>query len=105
MLSSLQRYCTNCGAANQPRAAFCFACGQSLQALMADTAPLSSVALGSLAPSHLLKERYRIVAQIGKGGMGTVYKAEDTLFGDNLVAVPRCVARTGRRAASVFLLA
>jgi hypothetical protein len=56
MVSYLPRYCTNCGAANQPQAGFCFACDQALQAL-ADTTPLSSAASGSLAPSHLHKQR------------------------------------------------
>jgi len=35
----------------------------------------------------LLKRRYRIICQVGKGGFGAVYKAEDMQFGNRYVAI------------------
>ena len=85
MVISSHFYCATCGTDNPPQAAFCFACGKSLQASAVKTNPNSCT--GLLVAKALLHGRYYIVSQVGKGGFGAVYKAEDSLLGNRLVAV------------------
>jgi uncharacterized membrane protein YvbJ len=53
-------YCDACGAVNRPGAKFCFVCGQAL--------PHVTSSIEQLVPDTLLKQRYRVISQIGKGG-------------------------------------
>lgn len=85
MAISAHLSCTRCGTDNPERAAFCLACGYPLRADPGQVNPRSLT--GLLAPDHILNQRYRIVGQVGKGGFGAVYKAEDILFADRFVAV------------------
>ncbi|HXX79839.1 MAG TPA: serine/threonine-protein kinase, partial [Ktedonobacteraceae bacterium] len=75
-------FCDSCGAANRPQAAFCYACGQPLQ-----IGKNPGQTTGLLVHNHLLKQRYRIISQVGKGGFGAVYKAADLQFGNRLLAI------------------
>jgi serine/threonine protein kinase len=85
MVASAHLHCSKCGTDNPTQAAFCFACGQPLQTAAGSLNISSSTR--PLVKNHLLKERYHILDQVGRGGFGAVYKAADTLFGYRLVAV------------------
>ena len=92
MVSHSHLYCLQCGAANLLHAKFCVVCGHSLQ--LDASIPLPIVPAMPKAPSQsssaqpvLLKQRYRIITQIGTGGFAEVYKAEDSQFGGRPVAI------------------
>src|SRR6266568_880365 len=78
-------FCDRCGTANRAQAVFCAACGQRLHTPLVGS--MSNSLTGLLVQHHMLKQRYRIINQIGRGGFGAVYKAMDIQFGNRLVAI------------------
>lgn len=89
--------CPNCGVQMPAGDSSCFFCGHVLaKSAIMPTVPSARTNQPPTAPrpatnpppaQNLLKQRYHIRQAIGKGGMGAVYIAQDTLLGNRLVAV------------------
>ncbi|MDY7005018.1 MAG: serine/threonine-protein kinase [Cyanobacteriota bacterium] len=65
--------CTNCGNQNIIASRFCSNCGASLEEIIP-----SKIESTELKPGSKLRNRYIIIRQIGQGGFGKTYLAEDT---------------------------
>ncbi|MEQ9569943.1 MAG: protein kinase [Longimicrobiales bacterium] len=75
--TSERRHCGSCNAPLFPGDAFCAACGSTLSASAQPDLPDSGTKLRSLI-EEASNGRYRIIREIGRGGMGAVFVAEDS---------------------------
>jgi serine/threonine protein kinase/predicted ATPase len=77
--------CPICHSDNPETATFCADCGTKLISLKdVDATKTIEIPIPELAPGSTFASRYQIVEELGKGGMGRVYKVNDTELKENV---------------------
>lgn len=91
--TSQDGHCAKCGHPLRPNAPSCLNCGApvsplaTLQNLVSLPSVIGRSSSGRLLGTSILVDRYVILEQIAKGGMGAIYRAMDKRLGDKIVAI------------------
>jgi len=79
--------CLNCGFDNPSASRFCNKCGTQIAAIEEAPHPETKtiqIQIKELIPGSTFAKRYQIIEELGKGGMGRVYKVLDNEIGEKV---------------------
>ncbi len=80
-------FCQHCGSLNSVDAVLCNSCRYILKIPEPPETPSTVANLVIAASDVLLRDRYRLLSRLGQGGFGSVFKAQDTLSQNKIVAI------------------